>query len=67
MAMVFRFRMWDVANDRFTLSSRWATRERVDQIGGEVVGGGVEVNDEYVGGEIAGMTVCGFDPHDPTT
>jgi hypothetical protein len=65
--MVFRFRMWDVAADSFTLSSRWATRERVEQIGGEVVGGGIEVDDEYVGIEIAGMTARGFDPHNPST
>jgi hypothetical protein len=67
MVMVFRFRMWDVDRDCFTLSTRWATRERVQQIGGEVVGGGIEVDDEFVGGEIAGMTVRGFDPHHPAT
>ena len=62
MATVYRFRMWDVARDGFTLSSRWATRERIEAMGGEVVGGGVEVSDELVGGEIAGMTAKGFDP-----
>src|SRR3974390_3206132 len=54
MVMVYRFRMWDVAADGFTLSTRWATRERIQAMGGERVGGGVEVADEWVGGEIAG-------------
>jgi hypothetical protein len=65
LATIFRFRMWDVANDGFTMSSRWATRERIEAMGGEVVGGGVEVADEYVGEEIAGMTARGFDPKYP--
>jgi hypothetical protein len=66
MVMVYRFRMWDVAADGFTLSTRWATRERIQAMGGERVGGGVEVPDEWVGGEIAGMTARGFDPLSPS-
>jgi hypothetical protein len=65
MATVFRFRMWDVTADGFTMSSRWATRERIEKMGGDVIGGGIEVDDECIGGEIEGMTVREFDPKYP--
>jgi hypothetical protein len=65
MVTVYRFRMWDVSRDGFTLSTRWATRERIEAMGGELVGGGVEINDDLIGGEIEGMTIRGFDPARP--
>lgn len=65
MAIVFRFRSWDIANDCFQESRRWATKEAIQRVMGEAVGGGVEVEERLLGGEVDGMTARGFDPQHP--
>jgi hypothetical protein len=62
---VYRFEVFQV--DDYVRSGRWATRERIEQFGGSAraVGEGVEVADNLVGQEIAGMTAKYFDPRPP--
>jgi len=65
MAKVYRFEVFQV--DDYVRSNRWATRERIAQFGGwaRSIGEGVEVADNLVGQEIAGMTARYFDPRPP--
>lgn len=65
MATVFRFQTWDIANDRFQVSQRWATKESIERVRGEIISGGVEVTDSYLGAEVDGMTARGFDAQNP--
>jgi hypothetical protein len=65
MAQVYPFRMWDVDNDCFRQSSRYATKERIERMGGEIIGKPVEVDDNVLGQEIEGMTNRNFDPRPP--
>jgi hypothetical protein len=65
MAIVYRFRMWDITNDCFKESARWATKEAIEHIGGESISAGVEVDDGFLGHEVDGMTARGFDPRFP--
>ena len=44
---------------------RWATKEAIERVSGEPVGDGVEIDDNWLGGEVDGMTRRGFDPHHP--
>jgi hypothetical protein len=62
MARVFQFEVFD--GDDFVRSRRWATMERIDLFGGwaRAIGEGVEVSDDLVGQEIAGMTAKDFVP-----
>jgi hypothetical protein len=44
-------------------SRRWATRERIDWLHGEVLEHtAVEVDAQLIGGEIEGMSTINFDP-----
>jgi hypothetical protein len=65
MATVYQFEVFQV--DDYVRSSRWATRERIEQFGGwaRSIGEGVKVADDLVGQEIAGMTARYFDPRPP--
>jgi hypothetical protein len=55
--------MYDVANDEMRKSRRWATRERIEWLGGEILEDtGVEVDSSLVGSEVEGMTARGFSP-----
>ena len=65
MPLVFRFRTWDISNDCYQESRRWATKEAINRVMGEVISEGVEIDDGLVGGEVDGMTARGFDPHHP--
>ena len=65
MTIVYRFRSWDISTDEYRTSIRWATRERIEAIHGEIISEGVEVPDEFVGQEIAGMTNRHFDALHP--
>lgn len=65
MAIVFRFRAWDITNDCFRDSQRWATKEAIERVSGEAIGDGVEDNDKFLGREVDGMTERGFNPHHP--
>jgi hypothetical protein len=68
MTMVYRFRTWDITNDCYQESRRWATKEAIERVRGEINSAGVEVDDKYLGvgeGAVDGMTARGFDAHRP--
>lgn len=65
MATVYRFRTWDITNDRYQNSQRWATEEAIERVMGEKISEGVEVEDSLLGAEVDGMTTRGFDPYHP--
>jgi|HubBroStandDraft_4_1064222.scaffolds.fasta_scaffold05043_3 hypothetical protein len=65
MATVYRFRTWDITNDCYRESGRWATKEAVERVSGETISEGVEIDYRYLGHEVDGMTARGFDPHHP--
>ena len=65
MSTVFRFRSWDIANDCYQNSRRWATKEAIARVMGEVIGEGFEVDDQYIGGEVDAMTARNVDPRRP--
>lgn len=65
MATVYRFRTWDITNDCFQNSQRWATDEAIKRVMGEKISEGVEVEDRFLGAEVDGMTARGFDPNHP--
>jgi hypothetical protein len=62
MATVYRFRTWDIVNDCYSESRRWATREAIERVQGEIISDAVEVDDSLLGGEVDGMTARHFDP-----
>ena len=65
MAIVFRFRTWDIASDCYRDSQRWATKEAIQRVMGVATSEGVEVDANYLGREVDGMTDRGFDAHHP--
>jgi hypothetical protein len=61
---VYQFTVYDVSNDESRKSRRWATREAIKWAGGHVLEQtATEVDESVLGGEIAGMSERGFDPH----
>lgn len=65
MATVFRFRTWDITNDCYRDSQRWATSEAIERVTGQAISKGVEIDDKHLGHEVDGMTARGFDPNRP--
>jgi hypothetical protein len=65
MAVVYRFRTWDIINDQFHTSGRWATKEAIAGVHGEAISEGVEIDEHYLGREVDGMTERGFDASNP--
>jgi hypothetical protein len=65
MATVYRFRTWDITNDCYQNSARWATKEAIERVSGEVISEPAEVDDTALGREVDGMTARGYDPHNP--
>jgi hypothetical protein len=64
---IYRFRLYDITTDGNRESRRWATREAIERIGGEVLEDtATEVEASAVATDIDGMTVRGFDPHPRT-
>jgi hypothetical protein len=62
---VHRFRLYDINSDSYVLSRRWATRDVIERLGGEIVGApAVEVDASAVASEsdIEGMTLPDYDP-----
>lgn len=60
---IHRFRLYDINSDSYRLSRRWATRDVIETIGGDIVPGHVaEVDAAVVSSDIAGMTALDFDP-----
>jgi hypothetical protein len=67
MAIVHRFHTWDISTDLFRESGRWATKEAIARVHGEPIGEGVEIDEYFLGREVAGMTAVGFDARNPPT
>jgi hypothetical protein len=65
MAVVYRFQTWDITNDCFQTSRRWAAKEAIERVGGQVISEGIEIDDKFLGGEVDGMTARGFDARNP--
>jgi hypothetical protein len=63
--VVYRFHAWDITNDCYRDSRRWATKEAIQSVMGKAISDGVEVDDRFLGHEVDGMTERGFDPHHP--
>ena len=63
MATVYRFRTWDITNDCYQNSNRWATREAIERVMGEIISDPAEVDESFLGQEVDGMTARHFDPH----
>ena len=61
---VYRWRAYDISSDEKRESRRWATREAVEKLGGEVLEDtATQVDASVVDTDIPGMTERGFDPH----
>jgi hypothetical protein len=61
---VYRFTIYDVANDESRKSRRWATRAAIEWAHGHVLEEtAIEVDASALGGEVAGMTERDFNPH----
>jgi len=60
---IHRFRLYDINSDAFRVSRRWATRDIIEKLGGDIVPGHVvEVDASTVSSDIEGMTVPDYDP-----
>ena len=60
---IHRFRLYDISSDSFRQSRRWATRDIVERLGGDIVPGLVaEVDASVVSSDIEGMTKPDYDP-----
>lgn len=60
---IHRFRLYDINTDSYRLSRRWATRDVIEKLGGEIVRAAVEVDASAVSSDIEGMTVVDYDPY----
>jgi hypothetical protein len=60
---VYRFRRYEIAEDGYRVSRRWATREAIERVRCEILKDtAVEVDAAVLGGEIEGMTEINFNP-----
>lgn len=60
---IHRFRLYDINSDQFRLSRRWATRDIIEKLGGEIISSpAVEVDAAVVMSDIEGMTKPDYDP-----
>jgi hypothetical protein len=60
---IHRFRLYDIDSDTYRISRRWATRDTIELLGGDIIESpAVEVDASVVGREIEGMTEIDFDP-----
>jgi hypothetical protein len=65
---VYQFTKYDISVDGNRKSRRWATREAIERVGGDVLEDtATEVEAFAVASDIEGMTVINFDPHRRTT
>lgn len=61
---VYQFTKYDINIDENIKSRRWATREAITRVGGEVLEDtAMEVDDSVLGKEIDGMTDRNFNPY----
>lgn len=65
MVTVFQWSAWSTAHDDYVQSTRWASMEAINRIGGIAVSEGVDIDDSFLGSEVIGMTVRGFDARNP--
>lgn len=60
---VYRFKIYDIVNDEWKISRRWATQEGIDKVCGERIDGtAIEIASKLVGTEVEGMTARNYDP-----
>jgi hypothetical protein len=59
---VYQFRVFEIATDRYRLSARWATPQRIASLGGDLVGDGLEVGDDFMDPDVPGMVRFQWDP-----
>ncbi len=60
---IHRFRLYDINSETFRISRRWATRDVIEKLGGEIIGSpAVEVDAAVVSSDIEGMTIADYDP-----
>lgn len=60
---IHRFRLYDINTDSYRLSRRWATRDVIELLGGQIIASpAVEVDAAIVASDIEGMTIAGYDP-----
>jgi hypothetical protein len=60
---IHRFRLYDINSDSYRMSRRWATRDVIELLGGEIVGSpAIEVDASAVSSDIEGMTILDYDP-----
>ena len=61
---VHRFKIYDIGNDEWKISRRWATQEGIDKVCGERIDGtAIEIDSKLVGSEVEGMTARNYDPN----
>jgi hypothetical protein len=60
---VYRFEQYDVVNDEWNTSRRWATEETIREVGARRVGSPIEVDESVLGAEVTGMTNRDFNPN----
>ena len=62
--IAYRFCKYDITTDQHQRSNRWATREAIERVHGDVLEDtATEVDSSVLGGEIDGTSARGFDPH----
>jgi hypothetical protein len=60
---IHRFRLYDINSDSYRMSRRWATRDIIERLGGEIVASpAVEVDAAVVASDIEGMTMPDYNP-----
>lgn len=61
---IYRFKLYDITTDENRESRRWATREAVERLGGEVLEDtATEVDASVVATNVFSMTERNFDPY----
>jgi hypothetical protein len=60
LVMVFPFKVFDIGTDDFKPSTRWATKEFIEGVGGRIDGAATKVDRESL--EHEGLTARGFTP-----
>jgi hypothetical protein len=62
-ATIYRFEIYDIANDEWHRSRRWGTREAIERIRGAVIEStATEVDASAIASDIAGLTMRDFNP-----
>jgi hypothetical protein len=61
---IYQFTLYDITTDGYRKSRRWATREAIERLQGEVLERTeVSVDERALASDIAGMTTRDFNPH----